>query len=307
MRAAWIEEAGTPDKLILGDVPEPAAGPGELRLEVRAAGIGPWDLKKMAGRMGNLRLPFRIGYEFAGVVDQVGQGVTDFAVGDEIYGTDRRAGSFAEYRICAPSDTARKPAGMTFEEAVALPVAGTTSLEGLVERLGLTKGETVVITAASGGVGTIAVQLAHSLGARVVAVASAANHDYVRALGADDVVDYHHDDWPTRVRVAVPGGADTLFDCAGGRTLERAFDAVRDGGRAVGIVWGGPDAGPRGISFERFAAASGTARLEAIARMADEDKLRVELAAELPLDQAREALERVAGGHTRGKVVLKLY
>lgn len=306
MKAAYIEEPGGPDKLKLGERPDPTPGVGEVRLAVRAAGVGPWDLKAIRGTFGKLNMPYTVGFEHAGVIDQLGAGVIDCAVGDEVYGTDWRAGSFAEYRLAAVESIARKPTTFSFEESVALVVGGTTALEGLVERLALAKGESVLVTAASGGVGTMAVQVARDVGARVLAVCSAENHDYVRALGADAVVDYHDQDWLEQVRELVPGGVDKLFDGAGGATLVRAFDALKPGGRAVGIVYG-PEEAPPGISFERFNAGSGRARLERLAEMADAGRLRVELAAVLPLEQAREALERVAGGHTRGKMALKLH
>jgi len=209
--------------VIVGEQPEPTPGPGEVRIKMHAAGIGPWDVKIMQGMVGELRLPYVIGFEFAGTVDQLGTGVSGVAVG-----------------------------------------------------------------------------------ARVFGVSSRNNRDYVQALGAEAVFDYHDDEWPDRVRKSVPDGVDALFDCAGGDTLTRAFEPVKDNGRAVGIVFGGSESSPRGISFERFSAAAGRPRLEKLTEMANQGKLRVELAAQLPLEQAREALERVAAGHTRGKVVLTL-
>ena len=306
MRAAYIEAAGGPDSVKVGQRPDPSAGPGEVRVRTRAAGVGPWDVKAMSGMFGELTLPYVVGFEFAGTVDQVGEGVPDLAPGDEVYGTDWRAGSLAGFRVAAASAVASKPKTFTFPEAAALVVAGTTALEGLVDRLAIGEGETLLVTAAAGGVGTIAVQMARARGARVLAVASETNRQYVLALGAEAVFDYHDNDWPGQVRQACPGGVDALFDCAGGDTLEGAFNALKDGGRAVGIVYGGPDSAPRGITFERFSAVSGREQLERLARLADEGKLRVELAAVMPLDQARDALEWVAGGHTRGKVVVTL-
>lgn len=306
MKAAYVETAGSPESIKFGDLPEPSPGSGEVRVKMHAAGVGLWDVKAMQGMFGELKVPYVVGFEFAGTVDQVGENVSDVAVGDEVFGTDWRAASFAEFRVVGADALAKKPTRFSFAEAAALPVAGTTSLEGLTERLEIQPGESVLITAASGGVGTIAVQMAAARGTRVVGVSSAANRAYVLALGAEAVFDYHDDDWPAQVRKRFPDGVDALFDCAGGGTLTKAFEAVRDGGRAVGIVYGGPDSGPRGISFERFSAASGRARLETVAQLADEGTLRVELAAELPLDQARTALERVAAGHTRGKVVVTL-
>ncbi|HEV1998343.1 MAG TPA: NADP-dependent oxidoreductase [Candidatus Dormibacteraeota bacterium] len=279
MKAAYIEGPGAPASVIVGEMPEPSPGPGDVRVKMRAAGVGPWDVKAMQGMFGELKLPYVVGFEFAGTVDQMGEGVTGVAVGDDVFGTDWRAASFAEYRVVAADALGMKPKKFSFAEAAALPVAGTTSLEGLFERLEIKEGESVLITAASGGVGTIAVQMAHAAGSRVVGVSSSANRDYVLALGAEAVFDYHDEDWPEQVRKHFPEGVDALFDCAGGDTLTKGFEAVRDGGRAVGIVYGGPGAGPRGITFERFSAASGQERMQKVAAMADEGKLLVELAA----------------------------
>jgi len=306
MKGAYIDRPGGPDTVRIGEVATPEAGAGELRLKVLAAGVGPWDAKAMQGMFGELRLPYVVGFEFAGIVDQLGEGVTEYAVGDAVFGTDWRAGSFAEFRVAEVASLAHKPREFSHVEAAALVVGGTTALEAVVERLRLKAGETVLITGASGGVGTLAVQIAREAGATVLAVASKENHDYLRALGAHHSFDYHDIDWPARVRKATDGGVDALFDIAGGATLVAAFDAVKDGGRAVGVVYGGPDTAPRGISFERFSAGSGAERLARLAEMADSGKLRVEIAAELPLDSAREALERVMPGHTRGKVVITL-
>jgi NADPH2:quinone reductase len=165
----------------------------------------------------------------------------------------------------------------------------------------------VLITAAAGGVGSCAVQIAAALGARPLCVASPGNHDYLRALGASEVFDYHDPGWAERVRDAVPGGVDLLFDGAGGETRDRAIGAVRDGGRAVTIVLAGePARAERGITVEAFAARGDRRRLESLTRLVDSGALRPQVAAVLPLEQAREALARVAGQHTRGKVVLRV-
>ncbi|MEA2683380.1 MAG: hypothetical protein QOK05_1708 [Chloroflexota bacterium] len=302
MKAAYVEGPGELSTIKLGELPEPVPGPGEVRVAMRAAGLGPWDAKAIQGRFGELANPYIIGFEFAGVVDQLGEGVSDVAVGDEVFGTDWKAGSCAELRVAARGTFANKPSKFTFEEAAALVVGGTTALEGLVEKLAVGPGDTVLITGASGGVGTIAVQIAHDAGARVIGLSSATNMDYLRALGADVVLDYDDKDWPDEVRRDYPDGVDKVFDAAGGETLARAFEVLKPGGHAVGIVYGME--APEGVRFERFSAGSGTERLDQLARMADEGRLRVELEAQLPLDQVREALERVAAGHTRGKVVL---
>ena len=155
--------------------------------------------------------------------------------------------------------------------------------------------------------GSVAVQIAAAAGARPLGVASPANHDYLRSLGATDVFDYHAPDWAEQVRAAVPGGVDLLFDAAGGKTGDQALGAVRDGGRAIFIVLQGnpPDQFERGITGEAFAASITRDRLEALTSLVDSGKLRAQVGEVLPLDQARQALTQIAGGHTRGKIVLQ--
>ena len=165
----------------------------------------------------------------------------------------------------------------------------------------------MLITAAAGGVGSAAVQIAVAVGARVVAVASPPNHDYLRSLGASEVFDYHAAGWALQVRAVIPGGIDLLFDGAGGQTRDQALDAVRDGGRAISIVLQGAPLQPeRGITGESFAAHGGRQRLEQLAALVDDGKLRPQAETVLPLDQAREALTRVAARHTRGKIALQI-
>ena len=178
--------------------------------------------------------------------------------------------------------------------------------ERRLDRGRLQAGETVLITAAAGGVGTAAVQIATAAGARVFGVASPGNHGYLRSLGASEVFDYHDADWARQVRAVVPGGVDLLLDGAGGQTRDQAVSAVRDGGRAVFIVLQGPPARlERGITGEPFAARVTRQRLEALNRLVDAGTLRPQLSAALPLDQAREALAQVAARHARGKIVLQ--
>jgi NADPH2:quinone reductase len=196
---------------------------------------------------------------------------------------------------------------VSFPEAAGLVIGAGTAYEGLVDRGRLQAGQTVLITAASGGVGSAAVQIAVGLGARAFGVASAGNHDYLRHLGASEVFDYHAAGWAQQVRALLPGGVDMLLDCSGGSTRDQAIGVVRDGGRVESIVLAGPPLQlDRGITGEAFAAHGGRERMEALTRLVEAGTLRPQLAAVLPLEQARQALEQVAGGHTRGKVVLEI-
>jgi NADPH:quinone reductase len=180
-----------------------------------------------------------------------------------------------------------------------------TALAGLVDRGRLQAGETVLITAAAGGVGSAAVQLAAAVGARPLGVASQRNRDYLRALGASEVFDYHTGDWVQQVRAAVPGGVDMLFDAAGGQTRDQAVGAVREGGRAIFLA-GAPAQLRPGVVGESLDADITRQRLETIGRLVEAGRLRPQVETVLAFEQVREALERVASRHTRGKIVLQI-
>jgi len=274
---------------------------------VHAAGVGPWDVGFLGGGFPGLALPFVPGQEVAGVVAAAGSN-TYVQRGERVFASLFPAGGgFGQLALASADRVAPMPARASFAEAAGLVVGGGTAYEGLVDRGRLQAGETVLITAAAGGVGSAAVQIAVAMGARALAVASPANHDYLRGLGASEVFDYHEPDWAEQVRTKVPGGVDLLLDGAGGETRDQALGAVRDGGRALFIVLQGtPATLERGITGEAFAARVGRERLEQLARLVDAGQLRPQAETVLPLDQAREALARVAARHARGKIVLEI-
>jgi NADPH2:quinone reductase len=259
----------------------------------------------MSPMVGLTSLPMSPGLEVAGVVQAAGT-ETGFNAGDELMGyTGFSGGGFAEYVAVDPRSAALKPSSLSFAEAAALVAGAGTAYEGLVDRLELQRDERILITGASGGVGTMAVQIAAAVGARVFGVASGGNIDYVRGLGAEEVFDYNQPGWSETALAASPGGVDALFEGVGGEAGEEALKAVRAGGRASFIALPTPQIDPgSAIAGEFFLAGVTRERLEAIAALVSRGQLRVELAGVFPLEQAREALERVRGGHTRGKVVL---
>lgn len=307
MRVALAEELGGIDSVTLRERPDPVPAAGQALVRVHGAGVGLWDVGFVGGGFPGITLPFVPGQEVAGVVEAVGDGA-DLQPGERVYGSLFPAGGgFAELALASTDRVASMPSRVSYTEAAGLVIGAGTAHEGLVDRGRLQAGETVLITAAAGGVGSAAVQIAAAMGARPLAVASPANHDYLRGLGASEVFDYHAADWARQVRAAIPGGVDLLLDGAGGQTRDEAIGGVRDGGRAVFIVLQGPAAQlERGITGESFAAHVNRQRLEALRRLVDAGKLRPQLEAVLPLDQAREALARVAGRHTRGKIVLRI-
>jgi NADPH:quinone reductase len=307
MRVELARQLGGIDDVELAEQPDPAPAAGQVLIRVHGAGVGPWDVGFVSGAFPGVPVPFVPGQEVAGVVESAfnGAGVQP---GERVYASLFPAGGgFAELALAPAGRVAPMPDQASFTEAAALVIAGGTAHAGLVDVGRLQAGEIVLITAAAGGVGSLAVQIATAVGARPLAVASPANHDYLRRLGASEVFDYHAADWVEQVRAAVPGGVDVLFDAAGGATRDQALGAVRDGGRAIFIVLYSPPPAQleRGITGESFAANVDRDRLEALAGLVDAGKLRPQVEAVLPLEQAREALARVAGRHTRGKIVLE--
>ncbi|MFJ3794185.1 NADP-dependent oxidoreductase [Kitasatospora sp. NPDC090091] len=305
MKAITYRSYGGPDVLEYGDVPEPKLGPDSVLVRVAAASVNPVDWKIQAGYLdGVLDVVFPVvpGWDVAGVVEQVGVGVTEFAPGDEVMGYVRedmvRRGTFAEY-VAAPVRTlARKPAALDFAQAAGLPLAGLTAYQALTRALEVKPGETVLVHAAAGGVGSLAVQIAVALGARVIGTASERNHDYLRGLGAEPVT--YGDGLADRVRGLAPDGVDAVLDLIGGEALQLSPALLAQGGRLASIADGAVLALGGTYVFVR----PDTADLTALGELADSGRLTVEVAATFPLEQTAEAHRLSAAGHTRGKIVV---
>jgi NADPH:quinone reductase-like Zn-dependent oxidoreductase len=240
MRAFTVERYGDADAVRDGDVPDPQVGQHDVLVQVHAASVNPLDLKTRDGDFKVIlpyRVPFVLGNDLAGAVVAVGAGVTRFAVGDEVYARpDKdRIGTFAELIAIHQDDVALKPTNLTMEEAASIPLVGLTSWQALVERANLQAGQKVLIHAGSGGVGSIAIQLAKHLGAHVATTTSTANADLVKSLGADVVVDYTKQAFET-----VLHGYDVVLDTLGGQTLEKSLQVLKPGGKVISIA-GPPD------------------------------------------------------------------
>lgn len=313
MKAIAIQEFGGADKLQLVDLPAPEAGPGEIRIRIKAAGVNPVDSKI---RRGLLRerlphvLPLILGWDAAGVVDRAGAGVTQFRQGDEVYAYCRKpvvqGGTYAEYVVVPESSAAPKPANLSFEQAAAVPLAMLTAWQCLFDAVRLCAGETVLVHAAAGGVGGFAVQLARDAGAHVLGTASSVNHAYVRELGAEFIIDYTAEDFRSAVKRTHPEGIDVVYDCVGGDVLRASPDVLRAGGRLVSILE--PDAvrqiAERGIDAHYVFVSPNGAQLKRIAGMFEAGRLRPPPCAVLPLKEAAHAHELIETRHTRGKIVL---
>lgn len=294
---------GGPEAEELVELDRPAPGPGQLLLAVRAAGVNPVDWKLRTGfvRPGESarEFPAVFGSEAAGVVEEVGPDVTGFAVGDEVFGNPV-TGGYAEYTLLPVTVAAHKPAGLSFTDAAALPVAAATAYDG-VRQLDLPAGATLVVTGAGGGVGVAAAQIARALGIRVVGVASAAKKTLVESLGAVHVPS--GPGFAERVRAAAPDGVDAVFDLVGGAVLGAAAELLPD--RTKLITAGGKDivAGLGGAPVVR---ARNAAVLDEVARLAADGVLRPHVTATFPLERAGEALRTVEDGHATGKIVIEV-
>jgi NADPH:quinone reductase-like Zn-dependent oxidoreductase len=304
MRAA-VYPAFTDDltTLEIRDVETPKVGPGADLIEVRAAGVNPVDWKVMAGGLEGLMdavFPVIPGWDVAGTVVAVGLDTPEFAIGDEVMAYARKdtvgAGTFAELVAVPAVAVARKPASLSFEQAAGLPLAGGTALRTL-DALQVSAGDTVLLHAAAGGVGSFAVQIAVGRGARVIGTASEANHDFLRSLGAEPVA--YGDGVVDRIRALAPEGVDAVADFVGGQ-LETSLAVLADGGRQASIADPGViEHGGRWIWVRPDGAES--ARLAALA---DEGTLTVEVAQTFGLDGVAEAFALSQAGHVRGKLII---
>ncbi|ONF72688.1 NADP-dependent oxidoreductase [Amycolatopsis keratiniphila] len=295
MRAITITQYGEPDVLRLHEAPLPEPGPGQVRVAVKAAGVNPIDWKIRSGAMAEVRpvdFPHILGLELAGVVDAVGEGA-GFAVGDEVFGWSE-TGTYAEYALA--STVIRKPAGLSWAEAAALPIAGETALRVLGE-LEVKPGETVVIHGASGQVGRIATQAAVALGATVVGLAGASSLGEVKELGAVPV--QYGDGWVSRVRSVAPDGVDAVFDAAGFGVLGDSVELLGSPDRLITIA--DPAAYAQGLKFSAGGSETQAVLEDLVAR-----RLKLKLGSSYALADAASAHRESATGHAGGKITLTL-
>ncbi|KRV51232.1 alcohol dehydrogenase [Wenjunlia vitaminophila] len=310
MRAMAMKEYGGPEKLRPVDVPRPKVGPDSVLVRVRTAGVNPVDWKIAQGRMdevARVHFPLVPGWDLAGVVEELGPAVVEYAVGDEVIGYVRedhvQNGTYAEL-VAAPVRTlADKPASLDWPQAGGLPLAGLAAFQCLAAA-GVGLGDTVVVHGASGGVGSFAVQIAVAHGARVIGTASPGNHDYLRSLGAVPVA--YGEGLVERVREVTPEGVDAAVDFVGGDAVAASVALVgasrRDEPRIASIV----DVGVKKVGGRYVFAQPSYADLTSLGNLADAHKLSVHVTRTFPLEEAAEALRLSQQGHTRGKIVLEV-
>ena len=306
MKAAFFRRYGPPEVLEYGEQPDPAPARGEVLVEIHAASVNAADWKQRAGQYpAKVALPHIPGRDFSGVVAAVGEGARDFQLGDAVFGVCEvpREGAYAEKIAIRQEIVTRLPAKLTHAQCAAVALAGLTALISIEETLELKKGETILVQGGAGGVAGFAIGLARHLGARVITTASAKNHDYVKKLGADQVIDYHKQDF-----TKIVSGIDAVFDTVGGDVTERSFAVLRPGGRLASVAVGGnaPPSPRADVTSLRPKVNRDRPHLERVGALVAQGQVRLPDMVEYPLAGAADAHRVSEARHLRGKLVLKV-
>ncbi|HEY3344721.1 MAG TPA: NADP-dependent oxidoreductase [Anaerolineaceae bacterium] len=303
MQAISVHDYGGPEVLVLEQVPRPQPQPGQVLIHVFAVGVNPADWKFRSGFMKQympLSFPWIPGLEGAGTVEAIGEGVTNFQLGQAVYGAF--TSSYAEYAVAAEGDVQPIPDDLSFEQAASVPVGALTAWGAVIDAAQVQSGQRLLVHGAAGGVGSYALQLARWKGAHVIGTASARNVEFVRSLGAEGVIDYHAAPFETVVR-----DLDVVIDTVGGDLPERSLKVLRPGGKLVTIAARlppdmGKDQGIKAMNAGR--AAPGT--LKQISELIETKDLTPVVGAVFPLAEARQAHEQSETGHGRGRIILKI-
>lgn len=315
MRAVIIDKFGGAEQLHLQDLPIPPPEENEIQIQVEYSGVNPADWKIREGLF-QKRLPHEfpiiLGWEASGRINSLGKNVKGFKVGDEVYVFCKRPtvhwGTYAEYVNAEAVKVAKKPEKINHAQAAAIPLAGLTAWQALFDVAHLKEGETILIHAGGGGVGSLAIQFAKNVGARVITTASEKNHPYVKSLGADEAIDYHEANMQERIKKLAPAGIDVVLDTIGGNTLLESSKMLKPGGRLVSLLedFDVDKAESLGIQSFYISAAPSGKQLGEIGKLIEEGKVKPPKIEEYPLSRAAEAQEKNKIGHTIGKLVLKI-
>lgn len=310
VKAALCHELGGPDNIETGTAQLPQLNEGDVLVRIEAAGVNPVDAAISRGYLKEKiphELPVIPGWDLAGTVAERGFGARRFETGDEVYAYARRPvvhwGTFAEYTVLPESYLSLRPKNITMEEAGAIPLAGLTAYQSLYYAGNLQENQKVLILGASGGVGSMAIQLAKARTAYVIGVASEKNHEYMRGLGADETIDYSNNHVGEAVESKQPEGVDIIFDCAGGETLEQSIPALKEGGKLVSILNTGEDLDDE-IDFEYIFVEPNSHQLDHLREITESGELRVKISETYPLEEAELALDQIETLHTTGKIVI---
>lgn len=309
MKAVRIHDYGTSEVLTYEDIPRPEPGQDEILVRVRAASASPIDWKVRAGYLQgwiDLPLPAMLGRDFAGDVEAVGENITGYNVGDPVFGTvgGLGRGTYAEYIAVSPEEVAPKPKSIDYVTAASVPHSGLVAWQALVEAGGLAPGQTVLVHAAGGGVGTFAVQIGKVYKAHVIGTTSQ-HADQVRELGADEVIDYTTTNFEDVVH-----DVDIVLDTVGGDTQERSWNVLKPGGILVTLMGFAPGsleaAEARGLRGAMVGQRPEPDQLRTLGNLIDEGQIRPIVSGVLPLSEVAQAQDSMAQGHTRGKIILQM-
>jgi NADPH:quinone reductase-like Zn-dependent oxidoreductase len=303
MKAVVIKEYGDNNVVQYTDVDRPDAQAGEVLVKVHAAGVNPvdWKIRGGAGQRRGMTLPIHLGSEIAGTIEKLGEGVSDFKEGDAVCGAIK-SGGFAEYAVVKAADLARKPSQLDFIHTAAVPLGALTAWQALFDVARISSGQRLLITNSSGGVGSLAVQIAKANHVHVTAMASGRNEEYVRSLGADEFIDYSEQPFEQ-----VAHDMDVVFDTVGGDTFQRAFNVLRKGGFLVTAVSVPKDEDKQhGFRVERVECQPNALQLASICKLVEAGKVKAHVDTVLPLAEIKQALELSEAGRTRGKIVLQI-
>ena len=312
MKAMIIREFGGPERFELAELERPVAGAGQILVRVRATSVNPVDFKiRRAGAWAQVPMPAILGYDAAGVVEEVGAGVTTLKVGDEVFYTPHifgRQGTYAEFHVVEADIVAKKPTHLSFEEAASMPLAAITAWDTIVTFFATRPGDTVLVHAGAGGVGCFAVQLAKAAGARVLATGRKENDAFIRALGADEVIDYRSVRFEDEVnRLTGGAGVDAAFDTVGGDTVTRSIGCVRSYGKLATVVSiEGQLAGMQSRNLTLyFGFMERTAtKIQMLARLLERRQLHPVVDSVFPLEKIADAHRKIEAGGMRGKIVI---
>lgn len=310
MKAAQISTYGGPEVFEINDIPTPSAESGKIVVEVYSASINPFDYKVRRGYMKDavpIQFPTTLGGDFAGIVTEAGDGVSEFKKGDEVYGSasvfGKGSGSFAQFANASVNNVALKPTTVSLEEAGALPLVGSSAVQALEEHIKLHSGQKILIHGGAGGIGHVAIQLAKAIGAYVITTVSTPDIDIVKQLGADKVIDYKTQKFEEIVK-----DVDAVFDTVGGETLQKSIGVIKKDGILVSMT-GTPDenaAKSAGITAIGQMTNTNSDHLKRLAQLVDEGKINVHIDKVFSLDQIKEAFTYQEEIHPKGKVVIKI-
>ncbi|MEP1151228.1 MAG: NADP-dependent oxidoreductase [Balneola sp.] len=312
MKASYYNEFGELDNVTTGTLDKPVPGEGEVLIRIKAAGVNPVDAFATQGMLKDAipsEFPAIPGWDVAGVVEERGHSARRFKEGDEVYAYARRPvikhGTFAEYIALPESYLAKRPQKITMEESGGIPLVGLTAYQAIFDAGQMKEGQTLLILGASGGVGTMAIQLAKAKGIKVIGVASKANHDYMKELGADATIDYNDNHVGEAVAGIEPNGIDMIFHCSRGGTLDQVMETgiLKKDGHLISITNRNPEINDD-VNFQYVFVEPNATQLQHIQELTDDGKVKVHVSKTYSLEETGQALKDVQTLHTRGKLVI---